>query len=106
MKQHIIFVSIILFFTLMGMAGGAYAEMYEATGTSTMEKKSLTNALVAAHFKCNKKRLWADLNTLAIVETSKSSYKIAGGRKAITEYHTTVIFGCGVDYKKSVEEVL
>ena len=105
MKQHIIFISTILFFALMGFSGGANAEMHEATGTSTMKEKSLTNALVAAHFQCNRKRLWADLNTLAVVGTSTSSYRITGGRKKITEYHTTVIFECGVNYKKSVEEV-
>jgi len=106
MRQHAIFISVILFFTLMGMTAGTYgSEMYEATGTSTMKEKSLTNALVAAHFKCNRKRLWADLNTLAVVETSTSSYAITGGRKRITEYHTTVIFECGVEYKKSVEDV-
>jgi hypothetical protein len=80
-------------------------EVYEATGTSTMKEKSLTNALVAAHFQCNRKRLWADLNTLSIVETSTSSYKISGGRKRITEYHTTVIFECGAGYQKSIEDV-
>jgi len=106
MKPHVISISIILLLTLMGIVGGAYAdEMLEATGTSTMKEKSLTNALVAAHFQCNRKRLWADLNTLSVVDTSTSSYKITGGRKKITEYHTTVIFECGVDYKKSVEDV-
>jgi len=106
MKPHVISISIILLLTLMGMTAGSNAsEMYEATGTSTMKEKSLTNALVAAHFQCNRKRLWADLNTLSIVETSTSSYAITGGRKRITEYHTTVIFECGVEYKKSVEDV-
>jgi len=103
---RMIFLSVILFSTLMTMVGNTSAnEMLEATGTSTMKEKSLSNALVAAHFQCNRKRLWADLNTLSIVETSTSSYAITGGRKRITEYHTTVIFECGVEYKKSVEDV-
>jgi len=106
MKQYSTFISGILLSTLMGTIGSAYAdEMYEATGTSTMKEKSLTNALVAAHFQCNRKRLWADLKTLSVVDTSTSSYRITGGRQKITEYHTTVIFQCGVDYKKSVEDV-
>jgi hypothetical protein len=104
MRQHLAFVSIILFFVLMGIAGGAQAERHERTGISTMKQKSLPNALVAAHFECNKDRLWANLDTLEVVETSTSQYKISGGRKNITEYHTTVRFECATNYERYLPE--
>ncbi len=105
MRQHIAFISIIIFFTLMGMVAGTYAaERYERTGTSTMKQKSLPNALVAAHFECNKDRLWANLDTLEVVATTTSQYKISGGRKKITEYHTTVKFECATHYERYLPE--
>ena len=104
MRQHIAFVSIILFFVFLGMAGGANAERYERTGSSSMKHKSLSNAMVAAHFQCNRKGLWANIDTLEVVDTSTSQYTIAGGRKKINEYYTTVRFECTPNYKKGIEE--
>ena len=77
---------------------------HERTGTSAMKQKSLPNALVAAHFECNKDRLWANLDTLEVVETTTSQYKISGGRKKITEYHTTVKFECATHYERYLPE--
>ena len=91
----------------MGAVSGTYAEeRYKATGTSSMKEKSLPNALVASHFTCNKKGLWADLNTLVVLEETTSSYQLAGGRKKVKEYRTTVLFECSPEYQKdlTVEE--
>lgn len=103
MKNHIIFISVILFFTLMGAVAGTYAEeRYKATGTSSMKLKSLPNALVSAHFTCNKKGLWAELDTLVVLEETTSSYKLAGSQRKLTEYHTTVLFDCAREYQKEL----
>ena len=98
MKQHIAFVSIILFFVLLGIAGGAQAEeRYERTGTSKMKQKSLPNALVAAHFQCNRKGLWANMDTIEIGLT-------VSDRSRRPTYRTTVKFECTPNYKKGIEE--
>ena len=98
MKQHIVFISIILFFTLMGIAGGATA--LEAYGRAQDRNQSLENAHIAAHFQCNRKRLWADLDTLRVVETESTQYTITGGRKRITDYITRVEFTCKAEYHR------
>ena len=98
MKQHVVFISIILFFTLMGIAGGANA--LEAYGRAQDRNKSLENAHIAAHFQCNRKGLWADLDALKVIEVESTQYKIAGGRKRITDYITKVVFTCKAEYKR------
>jgi hypothetical protein len=100
MKQHVVFISIILFFTMMGVAGGAWSDTYARTGSSIEKYKSLSNAMVAAHFECNKKMLWANVDTLRVVNKSTEQYTISGGRKKITVYKTTVEFECTPTYKK------
>ena len=89
---------------LTSIVAGAGELKHERTGTSTMKQKSLPNALVAAHFECNKDRLWANLDTLEVVATTTSQYKISGGRKKITEYHTTVKFECARHYERYLPE--
>lgn len=103
MKQHIIFISIILFFTLLGAVSGSQAETFARTGSSTEKHKSLPNAMVAAHFQCNKKRLWANVDTLRVVNRSTEQYTISGGSKKITVHKTTVEFECTTTYKKEPE---
>jgi len=77
---------------------------HERTGSSRMKHKSLPNTLVAAHFQCNREGLWANLDTMEVVDTSTSRYAIAGGTKKITEYRTTVKFECSADYQKDLPE--
>jgi hypothetical protein len=96
MRQHIAFVSIILFFVLMGIAGGTYAtERYESTGSSRLKQKSLPNALVAEHFKCNRDGLWANLDTMEVGNT-------VSDRSRRPTYRTTVKFECSPDYQKDL----
>ena len=97
MRQHIAFVSIILFFVLLGISGGANAERYERTGTSMTKQKSLPNALVAAHFQCNRKGLWANMDTVEIGPTISD-------RSRRPTYRTTVKFECTPEYKKGIEQ--
>lgn len=75
----------------------------EAQGTARFKNQSLLNSYVAAHFKCNKKGLWADLDTLRVIEVTTSRYTIAGGKRKITDYHTRVKFTCTTVYKARPE---
>ena len=76
----------------------------EAEGSSTSKKLSLQNAYVSAHFKCNRKGLWTDLNTLKVQKEYTTQYTITGGKIKITEYRTKVEFECTTDYKKVPDE--
>ena len=58
------------------------------------------NSWVAAHFACNRKGFWADLDTLKNISTDRSSYRIAGGRKKINTYRINVTATCGIDYQR------
>ena len=83
------------------MAGHIYqANAVHAVGSSIDKSKSLKNAYVSAHFKCNRKGIWADLDSLKVVGTDTTSYVIAGGKKKITQYNTHVEFKCTTNYKK------
>ena len=102
MRHHFIFISIILFLTGMGIVAGSLAtERYERTGTSTKKHMSLPNAMVSAHFRCGRIGLWANLDTLEVIDTSTSQYTITGGRNKVTEYHTKVDFECTQEYSKN-----
>jgi hypothetical protein len=68
-----------------------------AGGTLAIAEK---NSWIAAHFACGRKGFWADLDSIQKVQTDRSSYTIAGGRKKITQYHTTVTATCQSDYQR------
>ena len=80
------------------------AHALRAVGSSSIKIESLSNAYVSAHFKCNRKRLWANLDTLRVVGNDTKQYVIAGGRKKITQYNTHVEFECTSKYKKEPTE--
>lgn len=101
-KDKHFWIFLFVMFPLMLYAN--YAGGVEAEGSSRIKGKSLSNAYVSAHFKCNRKRLWADLDTLKVIDVSTTQYKIAGGRKKITEYTTKVEFTCTQYYKKAPSE--
>jgi len=81
-----------------------YASGEEATGTSRFTKQSLENSYVSAHFKCNRKGLWADLDTLKVNDVIKYRYTIAGSRVKTTEIRTHVEFNCTPKYMKEPSE--
>ena len=81
--------------------GSTQAMGLEAEGKARSKDESLQNAYISAHFKCNRKRLWANLNTLEVKDVYTTKYKIAGGRKSITEYNTAVEFTCTSKYRKN-----
>ena len=58
------------------------------------------NSWAAAHFACNRKGFWADLDTVKNVSTDRSSYTIAGGRKKINQYKVNVRATCGINYQR------
>jgi len=102
MRHHLIFISIILFLTGMGIAAGTLSsERHERTGSSSKKHMSLPNAMVSAHFRCNREGLWANMDTLQVVDTYTSQYKMAGGRKNVTDYYTKVNFECTPEYTNS-----
>jgi hypothetical protein len=79
----------------------AYAQpSVTATGTGINKKLAQENSWIAAHFACNKKGFWADLDTVEIVDTDLSSYTIAGGRKKINQYKVNVSATCGKYYQR------
>ena len=86
-----------LYLWLAGMAAGAYAADNEVTGTSKTKHKSKPNALVAAHFVCNRKGLWANLDTMEVSNT-------VSDRSSYPTYRTTVKFECTPEYEKKLPE--
>lgn len=98
MKHKILF----MIFPLMLYA--TTAESIETEGKARSKDQSLQNAYISAHFKCNRKRLWANIDTLVVKDVYTSTYKIAGGRKNITDYSTVVEFTCTTDYKRTPSE--
>ena len=86
------------------IASPAQAELHERVGSSTQRHMSLPNAMVAAHFECNRDRLWANLDTLEVLDTYTEQYTITGGRKKITEYKTKVRFECTQHYQREPTE--
>lgn len=85
---------------LCALFASMQASGIETEGRSIRKADSLSNAYVSAHFKCNRKRLWADLNTLEVKDVYTTQYTIAGGRKRIIQYHTVVEFTCTNEYRK------
>lgn len=101
-KDKHFWVFLFVMFPLMIYAN--YAEGKEAQGVSRNKNQSLLNSYVSAHFKCNRQRLWADLDTLKVKSVDTYQYTIVGGRKKITDYVTTVEFTCTQYYKKAPSE--
>jgi hypothetical protein len=71
-----------------------------ASGTGGNTQTATENSWVAAHFACNRSGFWADLDTLTVTGTDKSSYTIAGGRKKINTYRVNVSATCGTQYQR------
>jgi len=93
--------AIVLFCTILG---STQVVALEAEGSSSIKDQSLLNAYVSAHFKCNRKGIWADLNTLKVKNEYTKQYTIPGGTKKITEYRTKVDFKCTEKYKRVPDE--
>ena len=71
-----------------------------AMGVGTNLQIAQDNSWAAAHFACNRKGFWADLDTVKNVSTDRSSYTIAGGRKKINQYKVNVRANCGINYQR------
>ena len=71
-----------------------------ASGTGGNLQVAQENSWVAAHFACNRKGFWADLDTVKNISTDRSQYKIAGGRKKINTYRVNVTATCGITYQR------
>lgn len=75
-----------------------------ATGTGRNLEIAQENSWVAAHFACNRKGFWADLDTIQRTSTDVSSYSLAGSSRKIKQYNVNVSATCGVDYMRSPSE--
>ena len=71
-----------------------------ASGTGSNLQIAQENSWAAAHFACNRKGFWADLDTVKNISTDRSSYTIAGGRKKINTYKVNVRATCGITYQR------
>jgi len=97
-KDKHFWIFLLVIFPMMLYAN--YASGLETKGVARSIDQSLINSYASAHFTCNRKRLWADLDSLVVKNVTTSRYKIAGGKKSITEYNTFVAFNCTAEYKK------
>ena len=77
---------------------------FNSKGTAATRERSKENALIAAHFSCGRKGLWADLTTAVFTGTDQYREAISGSKKRITKYATTVKGVCGPDYLKAIPE--
>ena len=77
-----------------------HSQTITATGTSMELDKARSNSYVSAHFKCNRKGLWADLTTLEEVKVNTYSRPMVGGRVKVKFYDVTVTSECGPNYIK------
>ena len=81
------------------MAADYAGEHYEAIGTSPLSRgQSVKHAILAAHFKCNRKGLWADVSTMVFGPTFSD-------RSMQPTYRTPVTFLCGNVYPRLTPEV-
>ena len=71
-----------------------------ATGTGRSIQIATENSWVSAHFQCGRKGYWADLDSIQTIKTDQSTYKIAGGRMRITQYHRTISTSCQSEYQR------
>jgi hypothetical protein len=72
----------------------------EAVGTGRTLAQATENSYISAHFQCGRKGYWANLDTITVVKTDRSSYKMLGGRKRINQYHRTIRTTCTSDYRR------
>ena len=75
-----------------------YAE--EAKGTGPNLEIATDNSMTSAHFTCNRQGLWADPDTLNVVNSTSEKYRLPGGRKKLTYITVDVTFDCTTEFKK------
>lgn len=92
------------YFLFIAALFAAQSQAYVAKGTSVDKDESLLNSYVSAHFQCNREGLWADLDSLQVVDVSTTQFVIAGGKKKMTQYIHRVKFECTEKYQKVPSE--
>ena len=97
---------LILPLALLSAAAFADYPTFNSKGVASTQEKSKENALIAAHFQCGRKGLWADLTTAVYTGTAQYLEAVSGSKKRITKYATTVKGVCGHDYLKDIPEVV
>ena len=94
MKEHLFAVGIIVFFVVLGMMSAQSAFGKETHGRGSTLDKAVENSHVAAHLRCNRQGLWADLDNLRVIKVEKK------GKKKAPEHVVHVNFSCTPDYAK------
>ena len=89
---------LITFFVVGFWTGAAWG--LDTVGRGVTQEQAVTNSHVAAHFACNRKGLWADLDSLKVTKINRKQYKLPGGRRSVTSYETEVKFDCTPDYAR------
>ena len=88
-------------FIFLFVSMSAPAQIVETFGVGNSLSQATENSYVSAHFKCNRKRVWADLDKLEILSTDEYRFTIPGGKKKFTEYRVNVRTTCTSSYQKS-----
>ena len=80
----------------------AYAE--EAKGMAPTKEQAIENSMIAAHFTCNRQGLWADPDTLELLDFRTDKYRLPGGRAKLPYITVSVSFDCTTEFKKEAAE--
>lgn len=78
----------------------AIAQTVTAVGKGNDTTSAKLNSHVSAHFKCNRKGLWADLDKLRVVSTDQYTITIPGSKKKFAMYDVEVTAPCVTTYQK------
>ena len=90
-------------FIFLFASTSAAAQVVETAGAGRNSLQAVENSYTSAHFKCNRKGLWADLDKLELLSTDKYRFTIPGGTRKFTEYRVNVRTTCTPSYQKSPE---
>ena len=88
-------------FIFLFVSVSATAQVVETTGVGRSLSQAIENSYISAHFQCNRKRVWADLDKLEILSTDQYRFTIPGGKRKFTEYRVNVRTSCTSSYQKS-----
>ena len=95
----------ILFILLALNVSNLSAGTVETHGTGRSLVQAKDNSYISAHFQCNRKGMWADLDQLQVTGTDRYVVRITGGRKKYVMYRVDVSTVCTADYQKTPTEI-
>ena len=84
---------------MLVVSANATAQQIQAVGTSRVFDTAIKNSYLSAHFKCNRKGLWANLDQLQIVNTTRSTVAVPGSKRRIAFYEVEVTTTCTTEFQ-------